>query len=42
MDELLIAHKKYLPEFTTKIAELEKEGISIKDEVARSLTEKGL
>lgn len=42
MDELLIAHKKYLPQFATKITELEKEGISIKDEVARSLTEKGL
>ena len=42
MDELLIAHKKYLPQFADKIAELEAEGITIKDDVARELTEQGL
>lgn len=42
MDELLIAHKKYLPKFKNKIEELEKQGITIKDEKARILTEKGL
>ena len=39
LDELLIAHKKYLPRFAAKIAELEAEGVTIKDSVARSLTE---
>ncbi|MFR7589999.1 MAG: 6-phospho-beta-glucosidase, partial [Longibaculum sp.] len=42
LDELLIAHKKYLPQFAKKIAELEAEGVTIKDDVARELTEKGL
>ena len=42
MDELLIAHKKYLPQFADKIAELEAEGITIKDDIARELTEQGL
>ena len=42
LDELLIAHKKYLPQFAEKIAELEAEGVTIKDDVARELTEKGL
>jgi 6-phospho-beta-glucosidase len=42
LDELLIAHKKYLPQFAEKIAELEKEGVTIKDDVARELTEQGL
>ena len=42
MDELLIAHKKYLPQFADKIAQLEAEGITIKDDVARELTEQGL
>lgn len=41
LDELLIAHKKYLPQFAAKIAELEAEGVTIKDEVARKLTEAG-
>ena len=39
LDELLIAHKKYLPQFADTIARLEKEGITIKDDVARELTE---
>lgn len=42
LDELLIAHKKYLPRFADTIARLEKEGITIKDDVARELTEQGL
>lgn len=37
LDELLIAHKKYLPQFAEKIAELEAEGVTVKDEVAASL-----
>ena len=42
LDELLIAHKKYLPQFADTIARLEKEGNTIKDDVARELTEQGL
>lgn len=42
LNELLIAHKKYLPRFADKIAELEAEGVTIKDEIAGELTEKGL
>ena len=42
LDELLIAHNKYLPRFKKKIEELEKEGVTIKDDVARELTEQGL
>lgn len=39
LDELLLAHKKDLPQFQEKIAALEAEGITIKDEVARALCE---
>lgn len=42
MNELLIAHKKYLPKFAEKISELEKAGVKIKDDIARKLTEQGL
>ena len=42
INELLIAHKKHLPQFAVKIAELEAAGVTIKDDVARELTEKGL
>ena len=42
LDELLIAHKRYLPQFADKIAELEAAGVTIKDPVARELTEQGL
>ena len=42
LNELLIAHKKYLPQFKDKIQELEKQGITIKDEVVREMVEKGL
>ena len=41
LDELLIAHKKHLPQFAEKIAELEAAGVTIKDEAARKLTEEG-
>ncbi len=41
MNELLLAHKKYLPRFKEKIDELEKEGLTIKDDVVRDLCEKG-
>lgn len=37
LDELLIAHKKYLPQFAGKIAELEAAGVRVKDEIAREL-----
>ncbi|MDT3498930.1 6-phospho-beta-glucosidase [Bacillus toyonensis] len=37
LDELLIAHKRYLPQFAEKIAELEAVGITVKDEIARNL-----
>ena len=42
LDELLLAHKKYLPQFADKIAELETAGTLIKDDVVRKLTEQGL
>ena len=41
LDELLLAHKKYLPQFAEKIAELEAAGVTIKDDVARELVEDG-
>lgn len=37
LDELLIAHKDHLPQFAEKIAELEASGVTIKDDVVRSL-----
>ena len=37
LDELLLAHKKYLPQFADKIKELEEANIEIKDEVVRKL-----
>lgn len=37
LDELLVAHKKYLPQFATKIAELEAAGVTVKDEIAANL-----
>jgi 6-phospho-beta-glucosidase len=37
LDELLIAHKKYLPQFAAKIAELEAAGVTVKDEIAANL-----
>lgn len=37
LDELLIAHKAYLPQFADQIAELEASGVTIKDEVVQAL-----
>lgn len=42
LDELLIAHKKYLPQFAEKIAQLEAEGVTVKDDIVRDLIAKGL
>jgi 6-phospho-beta-glucosidase len=42
LDELLVAHEKYLPQFADKIAELEAAGVTIKDDVVRDLCERGL
>lgn len=39
-DELLIAHKKYLPQFAAKIAELEAAGITVKDEKVQAILDK--
>jgi 6-phospho-beta-glucosidase len=37
LDELLVAHEKYLPQFSDKIIELKKLGIASKDEVVMNL-----
>ena len=37
LDELLIAHKKYLPQFTETIKVLEKKGVEVKDTVVRDI-----
>jgi 6-phospho-beta-glucosidase len=37
LDELLVAHKKYLPQFAEKIAELEAAGVTVQDTVAQVL-----
>ena len=42
MNELLLAHRKYLPQFKEKIDELETQGLTIKDDIVRDLCEKGL
>ena len=42
LDELLVAHEKYLPQFTQKITELKAAGIETDDEVVRDLLRKGL
>lgn len=39
LDELLLAHKKYLPQFKESIERLEKEKVQIKDELSRQLSE---
>lgn len=41
LDELLLAHKKYLPQFSQTIAKLEEQGIEIKDAIVRDLTVNG-
>ena len=42
LDEMLVAHKKYLPLFADKIHELEASGVKVQDETARKLCERGL
>ena len=42
IDELLIAHAPYLPQFTEKIAELKAAGVTIKDPVVADLCARGL
>ncbi|WP_265458944.1 6-phospho-beta-glucosidase [Enterococcus sp. HY326] len=37
MDELFIAHKDYLPQFSETVAKLEAEGITVQDEIAKDL-----
>jgi len=41
LDELLVAHKKYLPQFAEKIKELEAKGIASKDAVVMDLMVNG-
>lgn len=40
LDELLIAHKNYLPQFTKSITKIEKTGLVIKDEKVRHMCQK--
>ena len=42
IDELLVAHAPYLPQFAGKIAELKAAGVEPKDEVVRDLCARGL
>jgi 6-phospho-beta-glucosidase len=42
LDELLVAHEKYLPQFADKIAELKAKGVMPKDPVVRDLMAQGL
>lgn len=41
LDELLIAHEKYLPLFKTKIDSLKAQGVQIKDDVSAKLVKEG-
>ena len=42
LDELMVAHEKYLPQFKEKIQELKAQGVETDDEVVRDLMRKGL
>lgn len=42
LDELLVAHEKYLPQFKEKIQELKAAGVETDDEVVKDLLRKGL
>ncbi|NLC96334.1 MAG: 6-phospho-beta-glucosidase [Erysipelotrichaceae bacterium] len=42
LNELLIAHKAYLPQFKDTIEKLEADGVTIKDEVVKQLIKEGL
>jgi len=39
LDEMLVAHRNYLPQFADKIAELMAAGVTVQDKVAAELTE---
>ena len=41
LDELLVAHEKYLPQFAEKIAELKAAGVYPKDEIVQDLLKNG-
>ena len=41
LDELLVAHEKYLPQFAEKIAELKAAGVTVTDETAAKLVAEG-
>ncbi|WP_300963182.1 6-phospho-beta-glucosidase, partial [Faecalibaculum rodentium] len=41
MNELLVAHERYLPQFASTIAELKRQGVTVKDERVRRLMEEG-
>ena len=41
LKELLIAHEKYLPQFSEVIAQLKADGVTIKDDKAREIVEAG-
>jgi Alpha-galactosidases/6-phospho-beta-glucosidases, family 4 of glycosyl hydrolases len=41
LNELLVAHEKYLPQFEEKIAELKKQGVASKDSVVADLMKNG-
>lgn len=42
LDEMLVAHEKYLPQFHDKIQELKAQGVETDDEVVRDLLRRGL
>lgn len=42
LDELMVAHEKYLPQFKEKIQELKAQGVETDDEVVRDLMRRGL
>ena len=42
LDELLVAHETFLPQFADKIAELKAAGVETEDEVVRDLLRRGL
>lgn len=42
LDEMLVAHEKYLPQFAEKIRQLKEAGVCTQDEVVQDLIRKGL
>ena len=41
MNELLVAHERYLPQFAPVIEQLKQDGVTVKDERVRRLMEEG-